>query len=268
MIALLRRAVDRMERPGRAVEGGDASGRASERVGEGASACVRSPRSSSSRRCGARDWPPPAISIDPQPTSRGQVEGGLERAGRRPNRCTGTGPSRRLRPPARADGVAGQARRSGFGRTASPTSVEQLVVRGDERAEGPDRRAGTRRTRRRQAVRLVGPHEVGQVATQLVDDRRRHGIVHPRPDLDVGGVEPLLPDRRQGDDDVAADELAPVVVVADRRAEQPGPEPALPEDAVGPLEHRDAGPGQGRRVDDDPVALDLDPQPVLDAGPS
>ena len=56
-----------------------------------------------------------------------------------------------------------------------------------------------------------------------------------------------------------------MVVVTDRRAEQPGPEPALAEDPVGPLEDRDAGPGQGRRVDDDPVAIDLDPQPVLDA---
>ena len=54
-----------------------------------------------------------------------------------------------------------------------------------------------------QPVGLVGAHEVGQVATQVVDVDRRHGIVHPRPDLDIGGLEPALPDGRQGDHDVA-----------------------------------------------------------------
>ena len=53
-------------------------------------------------------------------------------------------------------------------------------------------------------------------------------------------------------------------VVADRRTQQPRPEAALAEDPVGALEDRDPGPRQRGRVGDDPVALGLEPEPVLD----
>ena len=52
--------------------------------------------------------------------------------------------------------------------------------------------------------------------------------------------------------------------MADRSAQEPGPEAALPEDRVGALERRDPGPGKGGRIRDHPVALGQDAEPVLE----
>ena len=83
---------------------------------------VRSPRSSSSRRCGARDWPPPAISIDRQPTSAARSRAASK--GRSATELVYRHRSIEATPGVRGEGgIAGQARRSGFGRTASTTSA-------------------------------------------------------------------------------------------------------------------------------------------------
>jgi hypothetical protein len=70
---------------------------------------------------------------------------------------------------------------------------------------------------------------------------------------------------RRRDDDVAADELAPVHVVAEGRREQAQPVAALLEQAVGLLEHRHAGPLEHARIHAELVLLGVDLQPVVEA---
>ena len=96
-------------------------------------------------------------------------------------------------------------------------------------------------------------------------ERGRHRVVDPRPDLHVRGIEAPLPGGRKREDDIPPDELRPVVVVPDRRAQQARPEASRPELAVGPLEHGNTAPRQRVGIDREPVPLDDHPQPVLDA---
>ena len=81
-----------------------------------------------------------------------------------------------------------------------------------------------------QAIRLVRPDEVREVRRKLRDDRRIDRVIDPRPDLDVGRVEALLP--ADGIVMTTSPPISslPVQVVADRRPEEPRPEAALPED--------------------------------------
>ena len=65
-------------------------------------------------------------------------------------------------------------------------------------------------------------------------------------DRHVARVEPLLPHVRRRDHDVAADELAPVHVVAEGGREQADAVAALLEQPVSLLEHRDTRPFEAR----------------------
>ena len=58
------------------------------------------------------------------------------------------------------------ARTSGFGQDGVAHRVQEVVVRGDEGAERPDRRAERVEVLDRQAVRLIGPAEVGERASR------------------------------------------------------------------------------------------------------
>ena len=85
--------------------------------------------------------------------------------------------------------------------------VEQLVVRADERSQRAHRRAERVEVGRGQAIGLVGPLEVREVASQLVHQALVHRVIDAGADLHERGVEAPLPDRWQGDDDVPTDQL-------------------------------------------------------------
>ena len=85
------------------------------------------------------------------------------------------------------------------------------------------------------------------------------------PDLDRGRVEALLPGRRHGDDDVAADELRPVQVVADRRAEQASPEAACCHSPYARLKTATPDHGSAAGSHGEAVAIEDVAQPVLEA---
>ena len=118
--------------------------------------------------------------------------------------------------------------------------VEQLVIRDDEGAKCPRSRRERIEGSRRESIRPVRADEVREMGGERGHDGRVDRVVDPRPDLDVGRVEAFLPGGRHRDDDVAADQLGPVVVMADRRAEQPRSVAPLTEKPVCTLEDRDA----------------------------
>ena len=110
-------------------------------------------------------------------------------------------------------------------------------------------------------VWLVGPPEIGEAARQIVDDARidRRLDAWRRPAC--RWREALLPRRRRRDHDVAADQLAPVHVIAKRRGQQARAIAALAKERVGLLEHRHTRPlemagvgGDARRVPSRPSA--------------
>src|SRR3954468_15393147 len=112
---------------------------------------------------------------------------------------------------------------------------EELAQRAAGGAEGVEVGHG-------QAVGVVRPAELGDEPVEAVDDGRGDGLVDARDGVDAARVEPLLPAEGRRDDDVPADELAPVHVVAEGGGQQPGPVAALAVQAVGALEGGDAGP--------------------------
>ena len=116
----------------------------------------------------------------------------------------------------------------------------------------------------RRAVRLVRPDEVREVASAA---RRGWPGRRGRPsaaDLDVRRIEATLPGAgivMMTSPPISSDQWRWCRIAAPERS---CPQAAGAELGDRPLEHRHARPGQRRRIDDDPVALGLHPQPVLE----
>ena len=152
----------------------------------------------------------------------------------------------------------------GVGQDEGANGGLEIVGRRDELAEGPDGRPKRVEFVDRHPLGLVGPPEVGD-RHQLVENLGGDGIVDPWPNLDRRGVEANLPRVGHRQDDVPADELRPVEVVAVRRGEQPGPIAALAIDRIGTLERRDARPIGDARRQADAIAFGDRLEPVVEA---
>src|SRR5208282_2464792 len=94
----------------------------------------------------------------------------------------------------------------------------------------------------------VGAVKIRKLPREFGDNFRIDRIVDTFTYSNVAGVKPDLPRIRRGDHHVAADELAPVHVVAERRGKQPQPVATLAEDPVSLLENSHARPLQILRV--------------------
>src|SRR5512146_1822014 len=95
----------------------------------------------------------------------------------------------------------------------------QVVAGGDELTQRANRRSEMVEFGNRHPVDRVSAPEVIE-AEQLGDDSGFHRLVDTGRYLDIAGIETLLPFVRRRNDYVAADELAPVVVITKRSREQ------------------------------------------------
>ena len=83
-----------------------------------------------------------------------------------------------------------------------------------EYAQGPGRGSETVELLGRHTRLVIGPAKIGNQGVPLVADFLTNRLPHARFDLDARIVEQHLPFVRDGQDDVAADELRPVQVIA------------------------------------------------------
>ncbi|MCD7896025.1 MAG: hypothetical protein LUG50_05045 [Planctomycetaceae bacterium] len=101
----------------------------------------------------------------------------------------------------------------------------------------------------RHAVVQIRFSKIGNVVEKGVDIGLIDRFVHSVRYRNVTRVNPLLPEVGNREDDVAAEEFAPVVVVPERAEKEPRPVSAFPVQAVGPFRHGHAGPFQTFRID-------------------
>ena len=118
-------------------------------------------------------------SSDRRPPGRRHRIGG---AVRRRTGCS-AGPSRRSRRP-RSSALADVR----VGNHGVGDQVQELVVRGDEGADGPGSRRKGVELVTRQPVGFVGADEVRKVRTELRDDGRVDRVVDARPHVDVDAL--------------------------------------------------------------------------------
>src|ERR1039458_8430357 len=109
----------------------------------------------------------------------------------------------------------------------------QVSAGGQKLAQGTPRGPEGVEIVNRDAVLGVGAREIGEFGGQLSNDLRIDWIVDARHGFDVTGVVADLPGVWRGYDDVTANELAPVHVVAERRGKQAETVAALAVDAIG-----------------------------------
>ena len=147
----------------------------------------------------------------------------------------------------------------------SRTRLDELVARGEELTQRAARRSERIELVDSQAVQIVGAPEIGEASIQIVDNRGIDGPVDPRRDRDVARRKAFLPRARRRDHDVAADQFAPMHVIAERRRQQAEAIAALAEQPIRLLEHRNAGPLQVTGIGGDRRPLHHHLQPVVEA---
>src|ERR1700674_2383436 len=118
----------------------------------------------------------------------------------------------------------------------------QIMTCGDELAERPA--AGTECIELfdREALLVVSPPEIGEFLGQLLNDSPIDRIIDAVGDLYVAGIEADLPRVRWRNDNVAADQLAPVHGIAKGRGKQTNAIASLAENPIRFFEHRNPSP--------------------------
>src|SRR5713226_1069787 len=145
-----------------------------------------------------------------------------------------------------------------------PHQAIQVGTRGDELAESSAGWWERIELFNREPPLLVSAAEIRELLREFLHNLGLDGLVDSWPDLDIAGIKAHLPGVRGRDDDIAADEFAPVHVVAKGGREQADAVAALAENLVGLLEYRDASPFQVSRIDGDIVFFGDDLQPVIE----
>src|SRR5882724_5240880 len=127
--------------------------------------------------------------------------------------------------------------------------VIKVVTRGDELPESPPGGAKGIKLCDTQTVFRVCATEVGELFLQILYHACSNRLVDPWTHFDVAGVEANLPRVRRRNDHIAADEFAPVHVIAKCSGQQSQPIAAIAEDPIRLFEHRHASPLQIAGID-------------------
>src|SRR5215469_8895855 len=114
----------------------------------------------------------------------------------------------------------------------------------------------------RNSTLRMRPSEIRQLPREFFDNSRFNRFVYPRTHFDIAVIEANLPGIGRRNDDIAANEFAPVHMIAEGCREQANTIAAFAEDLISLLEHCHSGPLQITRIDRDVFSFGHYLQPI------
>src|SRR5271165_2294851 len=140
----------------------------------------------------------------------------------------------------------------------------QFIAPGNELAESPASGAERIEFFDRQSIVDIGAPEIDELPGELLHNSWLDRLVDARTDLDIAGIVAKLPCVRRRNDDITANKLAPVHVIAKRRREQSDSIAPLSKDLIRLLEYRHPSPLQISRIYGDVLLLGGELQRVIE----